>query len=367
MSGRAHPLPQVVSAYLLPLVLRSRHPAFLRTDHNGYVVEHGGALAHYGIHELQPGQPASAQISLLTGFLPHDGEPLHLSAVHTESGACADLHVFVDGENTWVVLLDTTSEHDQKQAMQQKGNELSLRSERQGLMLDTYLGKSVAESLMAGRWQRGGERREVTVLFVDIRGFTPYSEDHSPEEVFRTLNQYLPVMIEPIEAHGGLIEQIAGDAVMGIFGIGEADKCTAAAQAVIAGLHVQRAVRALNARRAAQGLSCLGVGIGIASGPAAVGIVGTYDRRGFAAIGHHVNLASRLQGQARSFELVIDEPTHSLWQEARQRDAMNEDFSDVLIDERQVALKGFREVLRTFVITVAASSFPVASSGAERF
>jgi len=356
VSERAQALPQVVSAYLLPLVLRSRFPAFLRVSRDGHIVECGGALARYGLQQAQAGQPAMAQIGLLTGLLPHHGEPLHLSAVQTDGGTCADLHIFVDDDDTWVVLLDTSSEHDQKQAMQQKGNELSLRSERQGLVLDAYLGKSVAAHLLSGRWQRAGERRDVTVLFADIRGFTPYSEGHPPEEVFRTLNEYLPTMIDPIEAHGGLIEQIAGDAVMGIFGLIDVEPGTACLQALAASLDVQQAVRTLNRKRAAQGLTCLGVGIGIATGPAAVGVIGTHERRGFAAIGHHVNLASRLQGQAQAFQVVLDEPTHAQWLRAEQSGALSQSLREVCFDERQVALKGFREVLRVFVASDAAAN-----------
>lgn len=349
MSERAQAVPQGVLTYLQPLLLRSRHLAYLRTDGNGLVVEQGGDFAHYGIAALQLGQPASSQIALLAGLIPHEGSPLCLQAVHTDEGTCADLHIFVENDGTWVLLIDTTNEHDQKQAMQQKGNELSLRNERQGLMLDAYLGKSVAASLLAGRWQRAGERREITVLFADIRGFTPYSEEHTPEEVFRTLNQYLPAMINPIEDHRGLIEHIAGDAVMGMFGIIDSSLESASLQAVLAGLHVQRAVRTLNQQRRAHDQTCLAVGIGIASGPAAVGVVGTHDRRGFAAIGHHVNMASRLQGQARAGEVVVDETTHALWQRAHQRGALPREFAEVVFEERRAALKGFRDVLRAFV------------------
>ena len=348
MNERAPAVPQGVLAYLQPLLLRSRHLAFLRTDCSGLVIEQGGDFAHYGIAALQPGQPAASQLALLSGLIPHDGSPLCLQAVHTSEGTCADLHIFIDNDDTWVLLIDTTHEHDQKQAMQQKGNELSLRNERQGLVLDTYLGKSVAASLLAGRWQRAGERREITVLFADIRGFTPYSEEHTPEEVFRTLNQYLPAMIHPIEEHRGLIEHIAGDAVMGMFGIIDSSLESASLQAVLAGLHVQRAVRTLNQQRRAQDLACLAVGIGIASGPAAVGVIGTHDRRGFAAIGHHVNMASRLQGQAHAGEVVLDETTHMLWQRAHQNGALPRELTNVAFEERRAALKGFRDVLRVF-------------------
>lgn len=356
MSDRGHPLPQIVSAYLLPLVLRSRHPAFLRTDSKGHVVEAGGALRHYGIAAVQPGQLASDQIGLLTGLLPHIGEPLHLSAVQTDAGACADLHIFGDAEDTWVVLLDTSNEHDQKQAMQQKGNELSLRSERQGLVLDAHLGKSVAAHLLAGRWGRsgGGERREVSILFADIRRFTPFSEANTPEQVFLTLNQYLPAMIEPVEAAGGVIEHLAGDAIMAIFGLGDEAAAQFCAQAIVAGRRVQQAVHSLNQQRIARGEESLGIGIGIATGPVSVGVIGTLERRGFAAIGHHVNVAARLQGQAGPAEVVCDEHSYQLWQAAARQGVVPSDLLDTVFEERQVALKGVRDVLRVYVISDAA-------------
>ena len=79
------------------------------------------------------------------------------------------------------------------------------------------------------------------------------------------------------------------------------------------------------------------------------------QRRGFAAIGHHVNLASRLQGQAQAFQVVLDEPTHAQWLRAEQSGALSQSLREVCFDERQVALKGFREVLRVFVASDAAA------------
>lgn len=345
-------LPAAVLAYVLPHFVGALQPAFLRCDADRTVLQLGGALVHYGLENVRIGQPASHQLELLLGLLPHQGPALTLAAVHMENGRCADLHVFADGQDSWVVLLDSTREHAQKQAMQQKGNELSLRNERQALVLDAYLGKSVAQQVLAGRWGRAhiSERRELTILFADIRGFTPFSEGSSPELVFSTLNQYLPLMLEPIESHGGIVEHVAGDAIMAVFGLHD-ELAVAAVQAVQAGLAIQRATQATNRGRMASGQPSLGIGVGIASGPVAVGIIGTMDRRGFAAIGHHVNLSARLQGQARAGEIIIDEPTHALWRAA----AANQSVADPpwpAFSPRTVALKGVRESQPVYVAAI---------------
>lgn len=343
-------LPAAVLAYALPHFLQALRPAFLGCDAEGRVRRIGGALAHYGLAELAIGELATTQLPLLEGLLPHCGPELTLAAVHFSNGRCADVHLFGDDTASWVVLLDASREHAEKQAMQQKGNELSLRNERQALVLDAYLGKSVAEQVLAGRWGRNlaSERREVTVLFADIREFTPFSEQSSPEQVFGTLNQYLPLMIEPIESHGGIVEHVAGDAIMAVFGMDDEPQ-VAAVQAVRAGLAIQAGTLASNLRRTAAGETSLGIGVGITSGPVAIGIIGTLARRGFAAIGHHVNLSSRLQGQARAGEIIVDEHTHALWLAAQVHapDAEPPQFTS-----RLVTLKGVRDSQQVYVTQV---------------
>jgi class 3 adenylate cyclase len=98
-----------------------------------------------------------------------------------------------------------------------------------------------------------------------------------------------------------------------------------------------RNVDRLNAQRASQGQDYLEAGIGIATGPVAVGLIGTRERRGFSAIGHHVNFASRLQGQARPGEILVDEETHRLLTNDGQRFA-----------ERTLTLKGLAAPVRVF-------------------
>lgn len=351
-SGSVGTLPARVLDYVLPHLAQALRPAFVRCDAAGCVREQGGALAHYGLAALRLGQLASHELPVLEGLLPHHGPPLVLPAVQLQDARCADLHLFSDGDDSWVILLDSSREHAQKQAMQQKGNELSLQNERQAQVLDAYLGKSVAEQVLAGRWgrARASERREVTVLFADIRGFTPFSEQSPPELVFSTLNQYLPLMIEPIETHGGLVEHVAGDAIMAVFGLDEAAQA-AATHAVQAGIAIQRSTGATNRQRMARGEPSLGIGVGITTGPAAVGIIGTLARRGFAAIGHHVNLASRLQGQAQAGEIVIDAHSHALYQAALSADPVA-DPALPPFSPRLVTLKGVRDSQRVYIAAV---------------
>jgi len=350
--GSEEELPEAILAFALPHFVQALKPAYLRCDRVGHVLQRGGALAHYELQQLVPGQLAEQTLPWLMGLLPHEGPPQTLSALHLDNGRCVDLHLFSDGDDSWVVLLDSSREHAQKQAMQQKGNELSLRSERQAIVLDAYLGKSVAEQVLAGRWGRvdASERREVTVLFADIRGFTPYSEQSSPEQVFRTLNQYLPLMLEPIESHGGIVEHVAGDAIMAVFGM-DCEPALAALQAVQAGVMIQRATQGRNRQLITEGLPSLGIGVGIASGPVALGIIGTHARRGFAAIGHHVNLAARLQGQAQAGEIVLDERTHRLWQGSAP-DAAGDAAAWPAFSPRLVSLKGVRDNQQVYVALV---------------
>ncbi len=331
--------PSPVREYIFRRLLEVRHLAYLQVDAQGRLQRFGGALAEYGLSELHAGQPADEQVSFLVGLLPLPDQALILWSVRMAGGACADLHFWEDAAGVWIVLLNATLEHDRQQAMQQKGNELSLRNEQQSRVLDAHLGKSIAGELLEGRWhiRGGGERRLLTILFADVRDFTPFSERNDPETVFRTLNQYMPAMLDPIEQYGGTVDKIIGDAVMGIFGL-DSTSSAVPLQAVQAALQILKNVRAVNAERVQKGERDLGIGIGIATGPVAVGVIGTLERRGFTAIGHHVNFAARLQNYARAGEIVIDEDTR-----------LASTGIDTTFHEITVTLKGFRQAVRAFV------------------
>ncbi len=174
-------------------------------------------------------------------------------------------------------------------------------------LLQPYLSPQLAARLRAEpeAAQLGGEEREVTILFADLQGFTAFSERHTPTEVLELLNDYwaktVPVVLGK---HGGMIERFAGDAIMVIFNAA-ADQPDHALRAARAGVDLQHAAREVAAGRT----DCPRFRVGINSGPAIVGNVGTAEQRSFTAIGDTTNLASRLQGHAESGQVVIGEAT----------------------------------------------------------
>jgi class 3 adenylate cyclase len=174
-------------------------------------------------------------------------------------------------------------------------------------LLRPYLSPQLAARLRAepAVAELGGEERDVTVLFADLQGFTAFSERHTPAEVLAMLNAYwektAPVVLGE---HGGMIERFAGDAIMVVFNA-----------AVDQPDHPLRAARAaLALQRAAEELAASEPGrprfrVGINTGPAIVGNVGTAEQRSFTAIGDTTNLAARLQPHAEPGQVVIGQTT----------------------------------------------------------
>jgi class 3 adenylate cyclase/CheY-like chemotaxis protein len=147
------------------------------------------------------------------------------------------------------------------------------------------------------------ERRELTVLFADLRGFTAMANNLTPEEVQETLNSYLEVMVGSIEKARGMTDKFLGDGFMALFGapFRQADHARRALDAAIA---IQRAHRGWMTQREAAGLPCRPLGIGLATGETVVGAYGTHNRMEYTALGHTVNLASRLCGAAAPGEIL---------------------------------------------------------------
>ncbi len=152
----------------------------------------------------------------------------------------------------------------------------------------------------------GGQEREVSVLFADLQGFTAFSERHAPSDVLAMLNSYwaqtVPVVLGE---HGGMIERFAGDAIMVVFNAA-ANQPDHALRAARAGLALQRAADGVSQGRA----DWPRFRVGINTGPAIVGNVGTEQQRSFTAIGDTTNLAARLQTAAEPCQVVVGHPTY---------------------------------------------------------
>ncbi|MEJ7623534.1 MAG: adenylate/guanylate cyclase domain-containing protein [Pyrinomonadaceae bacterium] len=154
----------------------------------------------------------------------------------------------------------------------------------------------------------GGVNQEITVLFADIRGFTSISENENPERVVALLNQYFSAMSEIIFEHGGTLDKYIGDGLMALFGAPTATP-EDARNAVKAAVAMQQRLVTLKAELSEQGFKDLSVGIGLHSGVATVGYIGSERRSEYTAIGDTVNLASRLESNTLGGQILISEAT----------------------------------------------------------
>jgi adenylate cyclase len=152
----------------------------------------------------------------------------------------------------------------------------------------------VRKLLERGGLEGEGRTREVTLLFSDIRGFTALSETRPPEEVVDILNRYFTRQVEVIFRHGGSLDKFIGDAIMAFWGA-PLDDAEHAPHAVACALDMADALLAFKAELGAAGAG-FDVGIGVHSGPAVVGLIGSDKRREYTSIGDTVNLASRIEG-----------------------------------------------------------------------
>jgi len=162
----------------------------------------------------------------------------------------------------------------------------------------------------------GAGRRRMTVLFSDIRGFTSMSEKMEPEEVVTFLREYLSEMTEAVFVHGGTVDKYIGDAIMALYNV-PFEAPDHAAQAVRTALEFQRRLQPLAERFAAKHGGELRCGVGINTGDAVVGTIGSRQRLEYTAIGDTINLGSRLEGITKDFNVpvVISEAT---WLEVKE-------------------------------------------------
>ena len=154
----------------------------------------------------------------------------------------------------------------------------------------------------------GGEALVVTVLFSDIRGFTTFSEKLSAHEVVEMLNAYFTRACEPILAQGGTVDKYIGDAVMAVFGspVTHPDHARRAIKAAIGMAKEAAEFEEWMAKRFPnRGLAKFGIGVGLFTGEAVIGDIGTPKRKEFTAIGDTVNAASRLEGITKDLKIVI--------------------------------------------------------------
>ncbi len=182
-------------------------------------------------------------------------------------------------------------------------------------MFSSYVSKRIVDELIRdpSKAKLGGDRKEITVLFSDIRGFTSFSEKHQPEEVVSQLNEYLGAMTNVIFEHEGTLDKFVGDAIMALWGapVGQPDHAESAVKCALAMI---KRLKELQQKWTAEGKYVIDIGIGINTGEMVVGNMGAEGKKmDYTVIGDNVNLGARLESLTRQYNnhIIISEYTYA--------------------------------------------------------
>lgn len=211
-------------------------------------------------------------------------------------------------------------------------------------LLGMVVSPEIATQLLKSDLKLGGEEREVTILFCDLRDFTSLSEKMPPTEVLALLNRYLDRMSTIIEQHGGVIDKYIGDAIMALFGAPVAIP-DAAARAITAARAMGDALEDLNRQLTAEGRPRLTFGIGINTARVVAGNMGSKTRLNYTVIGDGVNLASRLETQTK-------EPAHQTLIIVSEATAVAAGVAKNLRFLGSMQVKGKSDSIRTYAVDV---------------
>ena len=216
-----------------------------------------------------------------------------------------------------------------------------LERDRMHDLLGKVVSPAIAEELLKSKEiVLGGEEKEATILFSDIRDFTTLCEGRAPSEILEMLNHYLTSMNDIIESHGGVVDKFIGDAIMALFGTpvrhgDDADRALGAA------LDMRKELKKINAELSAKGFPELKIGIGINTDIIVAGNMGSRNRLNYTVIGDGVNLASRLESECKKFHrnIIVSDKTLKKAQKIYNTEALGE-----------VIVKGKKEAVPIFAL-----------------
>ncbi|RMF23587.1 MAG: adenylate/guanylate cyclase domain-containing protein, partial [Cyanobacteria bacterium J083] len=201
-----------------------------------------------------------------------------------------------------------------------------------------YLSREIVATLLESPegLKLGGERKSITILTSDLRGFTAIAEHLSPEEVVRILNFYLGTMAEVISAYQGTIDEFMGDGILVLFGAPVAREDDAI-RAMACALAMQLAMQSVNQQMQKWGLPELAMGIGINTGEVVVGNLGSEKRAKYGVVGSQVNLTYRIESYTLGGQILLSPTTYNLGKDL------------IVIDEKkEVTPKGLQKPITVY-------------------
>lgn len=173
-----------------------------------------------------------------------------------------------------------------------------------------YVSKEIRDEILKGRIELSGERRRVTILFLDIKDFTRFSSRQRSEDVVVFLNEFFSVMVESVDSHDGIVNKYIGDSILAVFGAPIQHE-NHAANAMLAGLDMFSRLGEFNRKRRARGDMPIGIRIGIHTGEVIAGSIGSKERLEYTVIGDTVNRASRIEqlGKELQRDFLVSQET----------------------------------------------------------
>jgi class 3 adenylate cyclase len=360
-------LPATLVQRLQAAIYTERAVACLQVDAGLNLVGASGHLEAYGLAGLRLNEPAVEEAFFLEGLLPPVETPFVVPSMELAGGRVADLYIFLDNDTWWVVLPDVSAERDAARRMQQKAYDMTLAREREALLnrrleaanaallatqreleashdalarahdqvqaqaaelaawnktLEERVAAQLAELERMARLKRffapalaelivssGNEhileshRRDIAVLFCDLRGFTAFAERAEPEEVMALLHDYHAALVPLIQRFEGTLDRFVGDGLMVYFN--DPIPCPNPAERAVALAVAMRDAVAALAQSWRRHDYELGFGIGIAQGFATLGQIGFEGRFDYSAIGTVINTAARLCEAAKDGQILV--------------------------------------------------------------
>ncbi|MDX1673646.1 MAG: adenylate/guanylate cyclase domain-containing protein [Longimicrobiales bacterium] len=214
---------------------------------------------------------------------------------------------------------------------------LALKEQYRGV-LDKVVSRDVAEELLRGDVRLGGESRDATVLFADVRGFTTLTEGMEPQAVITLLNQTMERLSTIVDEEGGVVDKYIGDEIMAVFGapLSQPDHAERAVRAAVA---MQTAMEDVNRARLARSEPAVEIGVGVHTGEVVAGNMGSTNRLNYTVVGESVNLAARLCTTADPGEILVSEAV---------RDRLPDDVVAEPAGTRE--MKGFSRPVRVYAV-----------------
>mgnify|MGYP000889828135 CR=1 FL=1 len=200
----------------------------------------------------------------------------------------------------------STAFNSMTQQLKDSYQALERRNEFIRKVFGRYTSDEVVEALLDAPdgLRLGGEKREVTILMSDLRGFTALAERLEATEVVSLLNHYLSVMVEVVQKHGGTIDEIIGDAILVLFGAPVATE-NDPRRAVLCALEMQKAMEAVNAENLQRGWPVIEMGIALHTGDVVVGNIGSVKRSKYGVVGRTINTTARIEGYTVGGQIIV--------------------------------------------------------------